>query len=123
LATAYQLLPWVIGMATVVLTVVWGLWSTRDLAFNAARWQAAEPGKSSRLPMARWLAKKQFLRGKTRDEVLSLLGAPSDAPWSQFSNWDFTFDLHECTFALQSLALALRFDEQGRVTDCQIVGE
>ena len=95
----------------------------KHVAFDSARWHAPKQRSSWRLRMANWLVKKKFLLGKTRNEVVSILGAPSDAPWFKFSDWDLAFDLFECTFALQSLALAIRFDEQGLVTECQVVSE
>jgi hypothetical protein len=116
-----QLVAWVILTTGVALAVVLGLWGTRDLAFDSARWNAPKQRSSWRLRMANWLVKKEFLLGKTRNEVVSILGAPSDAPWFNFSNWDLAFDLFECTLTLQSLALAIRFDEQGLVTECQVV--
>jgi hypothetical protein len=123
MTTSNQLVPWVILATGIALAVVLGLWAARDLAFDSARWHALKQRRSWRLRMAHWLVKKKFLLGKTRSEVVSILGAPSDAPWFQFSNWDFAFDLFECTVLLQSLILVIRFDEQGLATECQVVSE
>jgi hypothetical protein len=123
MATSNELVPWVITATGFVLAVLGGLWATRDLPFDPARWHALKHRSSWRLRMANWIVKKNLLLGKTRNEVVSFLGEPSDAPWFKFSDWDLAFDLFECTFAFQSLALAVRFDERGLVRECRVVSE
>jgi hypothetical protein len=121
-----ELMPWIItatAAALLVVVALWIVWTSRDLPFDSAGWHAVQQRDSWRLRMAHRLVKKKTLLGKTASEVVSMLGEPSDAPWFQFSNWDLTFDLFACTFTFDSLALAVRLDEQGLVKECQIVSE
>ena len=117
-----NLTPALIAAFAVAIAIAWTVWSIRDLPFDAARWHPT-PSKQSpsrRLRMAHWMVKRKYLFGKTEAELVNLLGPPSDAPWFKFSNWDLAFDLDDVTFYLDSLALVVKFDRDGRVAECGV---
>ena len=67
------------------------------------------------------LIHRQHLVGKTRPEVLALLGPQSDT--GQFSDWDLTYVLgaERGFMGIDSEWLVLRFDDAGRVMQYEIV--
>jgi len=71
--------------------------------------------------MADRLVGRHALQGKTRDEVISLLGDPP--PTDYFRDWDVVYLLgpERGFISIDSEWLVMRFGQDGRVTECQIV--
>ncbi|HEV7999823.1 MAG TPA: hypothetical protein VGP63_08090 [Planctomycetaceae bacterium] len=116
--TSNVLAPVLIAAIFVAIAIAWIVWSVRDLPFDSVRWRTKP---SQRLCMAHWMVKREYLLGKSRSEVMNLLGPPSEAPWFKPSDWDLVFDLCEVTFYLDSLGLAVKFDNDEFVAACAVV--
>jgi hypothetical protein len=109
--------------AIIAFAVAWIYWSIRDIPFDAARWNAP-PEKlrrtECRVRMARWMVQKHILLGKTRSQVVDMLGPSSDAIWFKSLDWE-CFDLYGCAFDLDFLALGIKCDHQGVVVEAAVV--
>jgi hypothetical protein len=118
-AASHDPIPLLILATGIAIIVVLVLWNIRDMPFDARRWHAPAAKlrrKTWRLRMASWLVKKKVLLGKTRSEVVEMLGPPLDVPWFKGPNQEF-FDLYEVNLFCNELALAVKFDDHGRVTE------
>ncbi len=71
--------------------------------------------------MADRLVAQRTLRGKTRVEVVALLGEPP--PTEYFRNWDLVYWLgpERALFSIDCEWLVFRLDQTGRVADYRIV--
>jgi len=114
-----------IGLSILLLLV--GLWfgnyeyRVAPIRFEAGQWASIEPQNDSlhrRARMADWLLSQGTLSGKSRAQVVSMLGAPGS-----FRDWDFAYSLG----AERGLApvdmelLVLRFDNNDRVVEARIL--
>lgn len=91
-------------------------------SFNSEEWKQAEKAEDyPRLAMVDSLIQSGQLDRKTQDEVLALLGRPTDTNY--FSDWDAVYWLgpERGFLRLDSEWLVLRFDAEGRVSDYQLV--
>jgi hypothetical protein len=123
MATSSGSIFWLFWLALAAFGFLWAFWSARDRPFDVARWNAPREKREReqrRLPMARWLVKKSTLLGKTRSEVVDMLGPPSDSFWFKDSDWE-CFDVYECSFHLDFLALGIKCDEKDVVIESAIV--
>jgi hypothetical protein len=70
--------------------------------------------------MADWLVGSGTLRGKTRQDVITLLGEPSDEGY--FRKWDLVYWLgpERGYFSIDSEWLVLRLGRDDRVIECRI---
>ena len=90
--------------------------------FDSVAWQAhAQVQQGVRLKMADRLVAWRTLQGKTRQQVVDLLGKPSDEGY--FRNWDLVYWLgNEGGFiSIDSEWLVVRLGKDDRVADCRIV--
>lgn len=115
---------WVV-LGFIVLAVTWGLAVWRvwfpGCAFDPAAWQdESQIEQGVRLGMADRLLARDALRGKTRAEVVGLLGEPT--PTGHFSDWDLVYWLgpERGWIHIDSAWLVVRFDGDGRVAECRI---
>ncbi len=118
-AASHDPIPLLMLATGIAIIVVLGLWNIRDMSFDAGRWHAPPAKlqrKNWRLRMASWLIKRNVLLGKTRSEVVEMLGPPLDVPWFKGLNWEF-FDLYEVNIYCNEVALAVKFDDHGLVTE------
>jgi hypothetical protein len=91
-------------------------------SFNSEEWKRAENAEGyPRLAMVDSLIQSGQLDDKAEDEVLTLLGPPTDTKY--FSDWDAVYWLgpERGFLRLDSEWLVLRFDAEGRVSDYRLV--
>lgn len=91
-------------------------------SFSSEEWKQTEQAEGNpRLAMVDSLILSGQLDQKTQEEVLTLLGPPTDT--SYFSDWDAVYWLgpERGFLRLDSEWLVLRFDAEGRVSDYQLV--
>jgi hypothetical protein len=108
----------------VALSLGWFVWRLRNpgRAFDPVAWHdAVQVRQGARLEMADRLVSQGTLRGKTRSEVVKLLGVPSDEGY--FRQWDLVYWLgpERDYFSIDSEWLVLRLGRDGRVTEYRIV--
>ncbi len=104
----------------VVLANAWIFWPI-GRAFDAMAWNDAQQVNDGvRLEMADWLVAKGTLAGKTRTEVVALLGDPPNSRY--FRDWDLVYWLgNERGYGVDSEWLVIRLDINQRVTQTRIV--
>jgi hypothetical protein len=114
----------VVGLAGltvfVVLAVRWA-WVLGP-AFDPALWQDEDQVRQGvRLEMADRLLARRTLVGKTRAQVVELLGEPP--PTAYFTDWDLVYRLgpERGYFSIDSEWLVLRLGADGRVMDNRVV--
>jgi hypothetical protein len=103
-----------------VAVALWLICPGRPL--DPIAWQDPSQVKQGvRLSMADWLVFWGTLRGKTRSEVVKLLGEPPDTVYR--GDWDLIYWLgrERGFFPIDSEWLALRLGQDGRVIDSRIV--
>lgn len=91
-------------------------------SFDSEEWKKAEKAEGyPRIAMVDSLIQSGQLDKKAQDEVLTLLGPPTDTNY--FSDWDAVYWLgpERGFFRLDSEWLVLRFDAEGRVSEYQLV--
>jgi hypothetical protein len=98
---------------------LWALWPV-GRAFDKAVWQD-EKQESARLEMADRIVARRMLDGKTRVEVLSMLGEPPKTGY--FSDWNLVYWLgaERGFVSIDSEWLVVRFDADERVSEYRIV--
>ena len=91
-----------------------------DREFDAAVWRdEAQVRRGVRSKMADWLLARGMLLGKTRAEVVELLGEPP--PTEYFADWDMVYWLGlERGYGIDSEWLVLRVDSEGRIAENHI---
>jgi outer membrane protein assembly factor BamE (lipoprotein component of BamABCDE complex) len=92
------------------------------IPFDATLWRDEVSLRNGvREEMADRLVGRHTLQGKTRAEVISLLGDPP--PTDYFSDWDLVYLLgpERGFMSIDSEWLVVRFGQDGRVTECRIV--
>jgi hypothetical protein len=109
------------ALAVVAGLLVWRMWFP-GRAFEPAAWRdESRVERSVRLRMADGLIARRTLLGKTRAEVVELLGEPP--PTDYFADWDMVYWLgpERSFISIDSEWLVVRLAEDGRVVDNQIV--
>lgn len=91
--------------------------------FDSKTWKDLEQTNQApyvRRPMADELLEQRALHGKTRAEVLDMLGEPTESEY--FADWDVVYWLgpQRGFMAIDSEWLVIRFDESGRVSEAKI---
>jgi len=92
------------------------------IAFDSASWRDERSlHDGTRERMADRLVGRHTLQGKTRSEVVSLLGEPP--PTGYFSDWDLVYFLgpERGFWSIDSEWLVVRFGQDGRVAEFRIV--
>ena len=111
-----------LGTASVAAgLMVWWVWFP-GRAFDPVAWQdESQVQQGVRLGMADRLIARRSLLGKTRAEVVELLGEPPTTEY--FADWDMVYWLgpERGFFGIDSEWLVLRFSEDQRIVDNQIV--
>lgn len=115
-------LAMIFAVAAIAIAVL-VLWRTRFVgrSFDAADWQAdATVGSGIRQAMADRLLARHMLIGKTRAEVINLLGTPP--PTGYFAQWDFVYWLgpERGFISIDSEWLVIRL-KVGRVVEARLV--
>lgn len=91
--------------------------------FDAAAWQDERQARrrNVRLKMADHIVATKMLSGKTRAEVVALLGEPP--PTEYFKSWDLVYWLgpERGFISIDSEWLVVKLDAQGKVSDYRIV--
>jgi len=87
--------------------------------FDAELWKVA-PAEKTRLSMADDLMHSRLLVGRSRQEVLILLGTPTNT--DKWQDWDMIYVLGpcRCLFPIDYEWLVLRLEDD-RVTDARVV--
>jgi hypothetical protein len=105
------------------LTLGWVWFSVSR--FDPVKWEdESQVQKGVRLRMADGLIARQTLLGKTRTEVVDLLGEPPSTGY--FSSWDMVYWLgteRAGYMSIDSEWLVLRLDDEGRVTENRILND
>jgi hypothetical protein len=101
--------------------VVWRVWFP-GRNFDAVAWH--DPvlvQRGVRLAMADRLIARRALNGKTRAEVVEMLGEPPDTGY--FRNWDLVYWIgpERGLFGIDSEWLVARLGRDGDVVECRIV--
>jgi len=115
------------ALAVLGLSAAVTYWVIKDapLPFRATWWQAGERNWADPLHrrhrIADWLVISNRLNGRTRTDVVSLLGEPP--PTEYFKDWDMVYMLgaERGFISIDSEWLVLRMDSRGIVHDAQIV--
>lgn len=115
----------VLALTVLAITVVatWTWWGTR---FDSAAWRANESRVGTgppRIDMIDNLLARHELLGRTRPEVVALLGEPEDTDY--FSNFDMVYWLgpERGFIRIDSEWLVLRLGETGRVAERRVVSD
>lgn len=102
-----------------------------DIPFDYIHWDAGSrakvepPGQPSadapRIKMCRDLIKRRILIGKTREEIMFLLGAPDNFPFKE--PWQFNYWLgpQRGLMKMDSAWLGIRFGDDGRATEARML--
>jgi len=90
-----------------------------SLPFDRAVWQDHHRKADVRLRMADWLVARHALDGKSRSEVISMLGSPNGAPF--WPEWDLAYDLGLVGIGLDYHGLVMRLGQDGRVSEARVV--
>lgn len=104
-----------------VATVAWVFWPS-GRAFDPAAWKDETQVKEGvRVAMADRVVARRMLSGKTRPEVIALLGEPPRTGY--FSDWDLVYWLgpERGFMSIDSEWLVVRFDANERVSEYRIV--
>ena len=115
--------PWLAASVTVAAVAV-GAWSLvpRGRALDPTVWQdEKQVVQGVRLAMADRIVAKNMLSGKTRAEVVAMLGEPPKTGY--FTGWDLVYWLgpERGFISIDSEWLVVRFDAQGHVLEYRIV--
>jgi hypothetical protein len=95
------------------------------LPFVSAWWLKTTPETTGFLKVrnrfADWLVMTGQLKGKSREEVLAVLGPPPAA--DKFRDWDLVYVLgpERGLFQIDYEWLVMRLDSSGRVSDAEVV--
>ena len=112
-----------LAAAALLLAAVgaWAVWPT-GRAFDQAVWRdEKQVVQGVRLEMADRIMASKMLRGKTRAEVVEMLGEPPKTEY--FKSWDMVYWLgpERGFISIDSEWLVVKLDAQGRVSDYRIV--
>jgi hypothetical protein len=115
---------WMIAGAGAALLPGWVVWRIRypGRPFDPVAWQdPVRVEQGVRLAMADRLVAWGTLRGKTRPQVVKLLGKPSDEGY--FRSWDLVYWLgpERGFLSIDSEWLVLRLGRDDRITEYRIV--
>jgi hypothetical protein len=109
-------------IATLVAAIgVWRLWPS-GRAFDREAWQdEKQVEKGVRLAMADRIVARGTLSGKTRAEVVAMLGEPPKTDY--FSDWNLVYWIgpERGFITIDSEWLVVRLDANGRVSECRIL--
>lgn len=113
----------VLGVALAAIVaglVIWRVWFPGRVLDPVAWRDDAQVGSGARLEMADRLVAQGTLRGKTRAEVVKMLGEPP--PTAYFHEWDLVYWLgpERGYISIDSEWLVFRLDEGGRVAEYRI---
>ena len=117
-----------LGLVVMVGSLAWfvivalDIWAVPAPAFDSVAWKdEIKTEQGCRLEMADWLIDKRFLDGKTRLEVITMLGEPPHTGY--FKDWDLVYWLgRERGFiSIDSEWLVVRLDPKGWVREYRIV--
>jgi hypothetical protein len=97
----------------------------KQVPFQAAAWNSADPGhankqedfRTARSHMIKDLLRRYKFTGWTRQQVVELLGQPTEK-WSGFQQWDMIYVLgmeRAGSLSLDDEALGFKFDANARV--------
>lgn len=102
-----------------VIGALAGFATAKEKPFDAALWEQS-PHETTRLHMADDLVRSRLLIGRSRTEVLQLLGTPTNT--DKWQDWDMIYVLGpcRCLFPIDNEWLVLRLEDD-RVTDAQVV--
>jgi hypothetical protein len=110
------------------LTAVWlgyDWYTTRPVPFERIAWLEAEksPESDVRHRMADWLVESSHLRGKTRAEVVDLLGPVTDT--DKFREFDMVYVLgrERGWMSIDHEWLLLVLDREGRVSAARVTSD
>lgn len=107
--------------SAVVVLVLWRAWFPGQ-SFDRAAWQANATAESGvRQAMADRLLARRTLVGKTRAEIVDLLGEPP--PTEYFKEWDLVYRLgmERGFISIDSEWLVLRLGTDGRVAEARLL--
>lgn len=101
-----------------------GAWSSRTVGrgFSAAVWPDEKQVQNGvRLEMADQIVEGKMLSGKTRAQVVEMLGEPP--PIGYFRTWDMVYYLGDERgyMSIDSEWLVVRLDKEGNVSEYRIV--
>ncbi|HEX2594531.1 MAG TPA: hypothetical protein VHL34_23715 [Rhizomicrobium sp.] len=123
-------MAWLIGLAIALMLSAGAVAVGYDFGylpvrpFNATVWRQADGSSDPvRLSMVDWLIGSGQLNGLTHAEVLNLLGPPYRGGY--FRNWPLVYWLgpERGFMGIDSEWLAIRFDSNGRVSECRILSD
>jgi hypothetical protein len=104
-----------------VAAVTWALWPS-GRPFDPVTWNDKTQVEAGiRLAMADRIVSRRMLSGKTRPEVIAMLGEPPKTDY--FSDWDLVYWLgpERGFISIDSEWLVVRFDSNNRVSEYRIV--
>jgi len=105
-------------VVVVAITAVFALYRY-ERTFSSNRWQSANLMTQTRVHMAPDLLGSRQLIGKSRAEVIKLLGPTTET--DKFRDWDMVYVLGPQEGYIDDQWLVLKLDESGRVTKQELV--
>ncbi len=110
-----------VGVLAVAAALAFWLRGATGRPFDPKAWRADERvGDGVRQEMADRIVARQTLRGKSRAEVVDMLGEPP--PHGNVTGWDMAYwlGLERGFIRLDSEWLIIRLGQDGRVQECRI---
>ena len=118
----------IVGVTALTVVAVAAIWHhivTRPTPFDAGIWRTGENvhwrDEAPRLRMADGLVERRALLGKTRAEIVEMLGAPTET--AKFSSYGLVYwlGLERGFMSIDSEWLVVGFDANGRAAEAMIV--
>jgi hypothetical protein len=116
-STRYIILASGVALVSIAVWIIW----FPGVAFDSAVWNGPQVRDGVRLKMADRLVARRILIGKSRSDVLGLLGEPPATGY--FKEWDLVYWIgpERGFISIDSEWLVLRLGTNGRVSEVKIV--
>lgn len=112
---------WLLALATILTVLAVRQFAFPGRSFNAEAWRDESLIRDGvRLEMADRLVAWGTLRGKTREEVIEMMGHQPRTCYSRAGDLVYWLGRERSSFAIDSEWLVIRFDDAGRVSEYHI---
>lgn len=119
--------PIIIGIIFFIGGFIYWHFNYSPIAFNPEIWKQGEYAefstKAPRLRMADGLVHSGILLNKTVDEIVEMLGLPSETEYFQNYNMVYWLGAERGLFSIDSEWLVIRLNSLGKAEEIRIVGD